>query len=174
MHAVTAAEPITAGSQSAAAYPIRRVAVLGAGTMGSRIAAHFANAGFPVLLLDMAQPGEPNALAARALDALKKSKPAALAAPASAPEAAVTPSILPPSTGTTVSTSRPYATPVEPEGADVDDAGIIEGTADAPAPTEFSTASGTNGSSPEPVSLPMTESVSMAEIESGVPGNHHG
>jgi 3-hydroxyacyl-CoA dehydrogenase len=81
MHAVTAAEPITAGSQSAAVYPIRRVAVLGAGTMGSRIAAHFANAGFPVLLLDMAQPGEPNALATRALDALKKSKPAALAAP---------------------------------------------------------------------------------------------
>src|SRR5690348_4142763 len=28
--------------------PLRRVAVLGAGTMGSRIAAHFANAGFPV------------------------------------------------------------------------------------------------------------------------------
>ena len=114
------------------------------------------------------------ALAATTLAAEPASEPAALAAPASAPEAAVTPSILPPSTGTTVSTSRPYATPVEPEGADVDDAGIIEGTADAPAPTEFSTASGTNGSSPEPVSLPMTESVSMAEIESGVPGNHHG
>jgi 3-hydroxyacyl-CoA dehydrogenase len=37
---------------------IRRVAVLGAGTMGSRIAAHFANAGIPSLLLDV--PGEPN------------------------------------------------------------------------------------------------------------------
>jgi 3-hydroxyacyl-CoA dehydrogenase len=37
---------------------IRRVAVLGAGTMGSRIAAHFANAGVPVLLLDVA--GQPN------------------------------------------------------------------------------------------------------------------
>ena len=37
---------------------IHRVAVLGAGTMGSRIAAHFANAGIPALLLDI--PGQPN------------------------------------------------------------------------------------------------------------------
>jgi len=37
---------------------IQRVAVLGAGTMGSRIAAHFANAGIPALLLDVA--GKPN------------------------------------------------------------------------------------------------------------------
>ena len=37
---------------------IRRVAVLGAGTMGSRIAAHFANAGIASLLLDV--PGQPN------------------------------------------------------------------------------------------------------------------
>jgi 3-hydroxyacyl-CoA dehydrogenase len=37
---------------------IQRVAVLGAGTMGSRIAAHFANAGIPALLLDV--PGKPN------------------------------------------------------------------------------------------------------------------
>ena len=38
---------------------IRRVAVLGAGTMGARIAAHVANAGLPCLLLDMAgsEPG---------------------------------------------------------------------------------------------------------------------
>ena len=41
---------------------IRRVAVLGAGTMGSRIAAHFANAGIPSLLLDV--PGQPNRNAA--------------------------------------------------------------------------------------------------------------
>src|SRR5689334_25201905 len=33
--------------------PIRRMAVLGAGTMGAQIAAHFANAGVPVLLLDV-------------------------------------------------------------------------------------------------------------------------
>jgi 3-hydroxyacyl-CoA dehydrogenase len=37
---------------------LRRVAILGAGTMGSRIAAHFANAGIPSLLLDVA--GQPN------------------------------------------------------------------------------------------------------------------
>ena len=49
---------------------IRKVAVLGAGTMGSRIAAHMANAGLPVVLLDIPA-------AAPSLDALKKSKPAA-------------------------------------------------------------------------------------------------
>ncbi|HMF97070.1 MAG TPA: 3-hydroxyacyl-CoA dehydrogenase family protein, partial [Vicinamibacterales bacterium] len=32
---------------------IRSVAILGAGTMGAQIAAHFANAGLPVLLLDL-------------------------------------------------------------------------------------------------------------------------
>jgi 3-hydroxyacyl-CoA dehydrogenase len=32
---------------------IRKVAVLGAGVMGSGIAAHLANAGIPSLLLDM-------------------------------------------------------------------------------------------------------------------------
>ena len=34
--------------------------MLGAGTMGSRIAAHFANAGIPALLLDMVLPGNAN------------------------------------------------------------------------------------------------------------------
>ena len=80
MAAVTASD-LTPAAARGTEYPIRRIAVLGAGTMGSRIAAHMANAGFPVLLLDMAQPGEPNALAAKALEGLKKSKPAALAAP---------------------------------------------------------------------------------------------
>ena len=32
---------------------IRSVGVLGAGTMGAQIAAHFANAGVPALLLDV-------------------------------------------------------------------------------------------------------------------------
>src|SRR5579864_991585 len=32
---------------------IQKVAVLGAGTMGARIAAHFANAGIPSVLLDL-------------------------------------------------------------------------------------------------------------------------
>ena len=36
-----------------AAQPIKKVAVLGAGVMGSGIAAHAANAGIPVLLLDL-------------------------------------------------------------------------------------------------------------------------
>lgn len=38
---------------------IRKVAVLGAGTMGSRIAAHIANARVPVVLLDMVPRGRP-------------------------------------------------------------------------------------------------------------------
>ena len=60
--------------------PIRRVAVLGAGVMGSGIAAHCANAGIPVLLLDIVPPdgkGGRNAFASGALDKLKKARPAA-------------------------------------------------------------------------------------------------
>jgi 3-hydroxyacyl-CoA dehydrogenase len=57
---------------------IRKAAVLGAGTMGARIAAHLANAGLPVVLLDLASPA-PNrsAVAIGALEGLRKSKPAA-------------------------------------------------------------------------------------------------
>jgi 3-hydroxyacyl-CoA dehydrogenase len=52
--------------------------------MGSRIAAHLANAGIPTLLLDMVPAGEGsrNRLAVAALDALAKAKPAALFEPA--------------------------------------------------------------------------------------------
>jgi 3-hydroxyacyl-CoA dehydrogenase len=57
---------------------IRKAAVLGAGTMGARIAAHLANAGVPVVLLDLPSASGPrNAIAAQAIEALKKSKPAA-------------------------------------------------------------------------------------------------
>jgi 3-hydroxyacyl-CoA dehydrogenase len=60
---------------------INKVAVLGAGTMGARIAAHFANAGIPSLLLDIVPPDADgsarNKIAAAGLDAAKKSKPAA-------------------------------------------------------------------------------------------------
>ncbi len=64
-------------------FSIGRVAVLGAGTMGARIAAHVANAGLPVLLLDMASPAGPrNALANEAMGKLKTSKPAAFASSA--------------------------------------------------------------------------------------------
>jgi 3-hydroxyacyl-CoA dehydrogenase len=61
-------------------YEIRRVGVLGAGTMGARIAAHVANAGIPVLLLDLAADGaNRNAIAVQALEGLEKAKPAAFA-----------------------------------------------------------------------------------------------
>ena len=58
---------------------VRRAAVLGAGTMGSRIAAHLANAGIPALLLDMVpqSTGSRNQLAEKALAGLAKAKPAA-------------------------------------------------------------------------------------------------
>jgi 3-hydroxyacyl-CoA dehydrogenase len=60
---------------------IHKVAILGAGTMGARIAAHFANAGVPSYLLDIVPPDADgsarNKIALAGLDAAKKSKPAA-------------------------------------------------------------------------------------------------
>src|ERR1700729_183168 len=60
---------------------INKVAILAAGTMGSRIAAQFANAGVPSYLLDIVPAdadGAPrNKIAAAGLDGAKKSKPAA-------------------------------------------------------------------------------------------------
>src|SRR5260370_4465313 len=60
---------------------INKVAVLGAGTMGARIAAHLANAGVPALPLDRVAAGAEGAagkrIAAAGRDAAKKSKPAA-------------------------------------------------------------------------------------------------
>src|SRR5580698_8129064 len=64
---------------------IHKVAVLGAGTMGARIAAHFANAGVPSYLLDIVPPGAQgparNQIAAAGLEAARKSKPAAFMEP---------------------------------------------------------------------------------------------
>ena len=64
---------------------IHKVAILGAGTMGVRIAAHFANAGVPSLLLDIVPPDADvparNRISAAGLDAAKKSKPAAFMEP---------------------------------------------------------------------------------------------
>jgi 3-hydroxyacyl-CoA dehydrogenase len=58
--------------------------VLGAGTMGSRIAAHFANAGLPCVLLDIVPPNLPagqaadrNKIVRAGLEAARKAKPAA-------------------------------------------------------------------------------------------------
>jgi 3-hydroxyacyl-CoA dehydrogenase len=73
------------------AYLIRKVGVLGAGNMGSRIAAHVANAGLPVVLLDIVAPNASadnkkarNGIVTAALEGLKKSKPAAFFDPANA------------------------------------------------------------------------------------------
>jgi|HubBroStandDraft_4_1064222.scaffolds.fasta_scaffold04558_2 3-hydroxyacyl-CoA dehydrogenase len=68
---------------------IHKVAVLGAGTMGARIAAHFANAGVASLLLDIVPTNAPpdadgparNKIAAAGLDGARKSKPAAFFEP---------------------------------------------------------------------------------------------
>jgi 3-hydroxyacyl-CoA dehydrogenase len=64
---------------------IEKAVVLGAGTMGARIAAHFANAGLPCILLDIVPSGLPqgapadarNKIVRAGLDAAKKSSPAA-------------------------------------------------------------------------------------------------
>ncbi|HYL86278.1 MAG TPA: 3-hydroxyacyl-CoA dehydrogenase NAD-binding domain-containing protein, partial [Candidatus Angelobacter sp.] len=64
---------------------IEKAVVLGAGTMGARIAAHFANAGLPCVLLDIVPPnlpadaaaGERNKIVRAGWEAAKKSKPAA-------------------------------------------------------------------------------------------------
>ncbi len=74
--------------------PIRRVAVLGAGVMGSGIAAHCANAGIPVLLLDIVPPklseedkqskAARDGFAAGAVQKLLKAKPAAFFHPRNA------------------------------------------------------------------------------------------
>jgi 3-hydroxyacyl-CoA dehydrogenase len=72
---------------------IEKAAVLGAGTMGAQIAAHLANAGVPVLLLDivpreltaeefakglaLASPEVKNRIARAGLEAARKAKPAA-------------------------------------------------------------------------------------------------
>src|SRR6202165_1712146 len=76
---------------------IEKAVVLGAGTMGSRIAAHFANAGLPCILLDIVPPnlpadapaGERNKIVRAGLEAAKKSKPAAFFTPALAEKIAI-------------------------------------------------------------------------------------
>jgi 3-hydroxyacyl-CoA dehydrogenase len=64
---------------------IHKVAILGAGTMGSRIAAHLANAGIPSFLLDIVPPGADassrNKIAVAGLEAARKAKPAAFFEP---------------------------------------------------------------------------------------------
>ena len=74
--------------------PIRRTAVIGAGVMGSGIAAHFANAGLEVLLLDIVppnlsdadkkDPAKRSAFAVGGLEKAVKARPAAFFHPANA------------------------------------------------------------------------------------------
>src|ERR1700735_2589724 len=80
--------------------PLERAAVLGAGTMGARIAAHLANAGIPCYLLDIVppelnpdekrkglaldHPAVRNRIVLAGLEAAKRSKPAAFFAPETA------------------------------------------------------------------------------------------
>lgn len=78
-----------ANETSSMPFQINKVAVLGAGTMGSRIAAHLANAGIPSYLLDIVPPGssanakpdqrnpERDKIVNAGLEGAKKSRPAA-------------------------------------------------------------------------------------------------
>src|SRR4051794_25146134 len=84
---------IGSGIHSRKVMNIAKAAVLGAGTMGATIAAHLANAGIPVLLLDIAprelmpeeeskglsldSPRVKNRIARNGFENLKKSRPAA-------------------------------------------------------------------------------------------------
>ena len=60
-------------------FNVRKVAVLGAGVMGAQIAAHLVNCKVPVLLFDLpAKEGPKSGIAIKAIDNLKKLKPAPL------------------------------------------------------------------------------------------------
>ena len=63
-------------------FPVRKVAVLGAGVMGAQIAAHLVNCKVPVLLFDLpAKEGPKNGIVTKAVEGLKKLKPAPLGIP---------------------------------------------------------------------------------------------
>jgi len=86
-------------------HSINRVAVIGSGTMGGTLAAHFANAGIPAYLLDIVpnkltpeeekkgltlqDPAVRNRIVNAGLDAVKKARPAALFTPVIAERIAV-------------------------------------------------------------------------------------
>ena len=57
--------------------PIKKVAVIGSGVMGAGIAAHCANAGCEVLLLDIVPDGssDRNAISKNAVNKMQKSNP---------------------------------------------------------------------------------------------------
>jgi 3-hydroxyacyl-CoA dehydrogenase len=72
-------------------FPVRKVAVLGAGVMGAQIAAHLVNCKVPVILFDLAASpsvgasapslSSKNSIVTKAVEGLKKLKPAPLGVP---------------------------------------------------------------------------------------------
>ena len=63
-------------------FPVRKVAVLGAGVMGAQIAAHLVNCKVSVLLFDLAaKEGPKNGIVTKAVEGLKKLKPSPLGVP---------------------------------------------------------------------------------------------
>ena len=63
-------------------FPVRKVAVLGAGVMGAQIAAHLVNVKVPVVLFDLpAKDGPKNGVVTKAVEGLKKLKPSPLGVP---------------------------------------------------------------------------------------------
>ncbi|MEP6770828.1 MAG: 3-hydroxyacyl-CoA dehydrogenase NAD-binding domain-containing protein, partial [Polaromonas sp.] len=63
-------------------FQVKKVAVLGAGVMGAQIAAHLVNVKVPVILFDLpAKDGPKNGIVIKAVEGLKKLKPAPLGVP---------------------------------------------------------------------------------------------
>src|SRR5574343_1244623 len=66
-------------------FYVRKVAVLGAGVIGAQIAAHLVNVKVPVVLFDLpAKEGPKNGIVTKAVEGLKKLKPAPLGVPENA------------------------------------------------------------------------------------------
>jgi 3-hydroxyacyl-CoA dehydrogenase len=65
-------------------FLVKKVAVLGAGVMGAQIAAHLVNVKVPVVLFDLPGKDSPNGIVTKAIEGLKKLKPAPLGVAADA------------------------------------------------------------------------------------------
>src|ERR1043165_6812014 len=66
-------------------FQVRKVAVLGAGVMSAQIASHLVNCKVPVVLFDLpAKEGPKNGIVTKAVEGLKKLKPAPLGVPENA------------------------------------------------------------------------------------------
>ena len=74
-----AAVQAAAAKARASRFPVKKVAVLGAGVMGAQIAAHLVNVKVPVVLFDLpAREGPKNGVVTKAVENLKKLKPSPL------------------------------------------------------------------------------------------------